>query len=57
MWTDITLENRDNLLKLLSEHLAQLAYLQTCLHNQDVEKLYRYFAEAKQVREIWGQSH
>lgn len=56
MWTDIALENRDMLLKLLSEHLAQLAYLQMCLHNQDAEKLYRYFAEAKQVRETWAQS-
>lgn len=57
MWTDIALENRDSLLKLLSEHLAQLAYLQMCLHNQDADKLYQYFAEAKQVRETWGQSH
>lgn len=57
MWTDIVLENRKMLLKLLSEHLAQLAYLQTCLHNQDAEKLYQYFAEAKQLRETWGQSH
>lgn len=57
MWTDIVLENREMLLKLLSEHLAQLAYLQTCLHNQDAEKLYQYFAEAKQLRETWGQSH
>lgn len=57
MWTDIMLENRDNLLTLLEEHLAQLAYLQSCLHHQDAEQLYRYFAEAKQVRETWGQSH
>lgn len=57
MWTDIALENREYLLKLLSEHLAQLAYLQTCLHNQDADKLYRYFAEAKQMRETWAQSN
>lgn len=57
MWTDIVLENRDILLKLLAEQQAQLAYVQACLASRDAEKLYRYFAEAKQVREAWGKEH
>lgn len=56
MWTDIVLDNRDTLLNLLADQQAQLAYLAQCLQQRDAEKLYRYFAEAKQVRESWQEN-
>ncbi|MDO5356510.1 MAG: prephenate dehydrogenase/arogenate dehydrogenase family protein [Conchiformibius sp.] len=53
MWADIALANRDSLSALLLRQQQQLAYLHGCLQTGDREALYRYFDEARTVRENW----
>lgn len=55
MWKDIMLENRQAMLALIEEQKRQLDYLSGCLKNQDAAALSTYFAQARDVREAWGQ--
>lgn len=56
MWTDIMLENRHGLTALIEDQKRQLDYLSGCLQRQDAAALAAYFAEAKNVREAWGEN-
>lgn len=53
IWTDICLANRETLLALIEGQTRQLAHIAEMLTKQDSEALYRYFEEAKALRDEW----
>lgn len=53
MWTEIALENRDDLLTLLSQQQEQITYLQNCLRDANQEALKCYLQEASDLRFQW----
>ncbi|MDO4432987.1 MAG: prephenate dehydrogenase/arogenate dehydrogenase family protein [Alysiella sp.] len=57
MWKDIILANRPALLDLIAAQQQQLNQLTQILHNQDAHALLNYLAQAREVREQWGQNN
>ncbi|EUJ41605.1 prephenate dehydrogenase [Brochothrix campestris] len=51
MWTDIILENRDNLVELLAMWQNEVALIQALVANGNEEAIHAFFAEAKTYRE------
>jgi prephenate dehydrogenase len=51
MWRDILLQNRDVLLKLLSQWKEEMEVVVNMLEDEDDTKIYQYFEEAKNFRD------
>ncbi|WP_409251177.1 prephenate dehydrogenase [Bacillus sp. SCS-153A] len=51
MWSDITLQNNDVLIKLLKEWNEHTRKLLEMIESQDYEETYRFFSEAKAFRD------
>lgn len=52
MWTPIFLQNKENVLDVLNEHIHQLMYFKECLEKDNQEALYRWMADANQIKKI-----
>lgn len=57
IWTDICLANRETLLALIEGQNRQLQRIAQMLSEQDSQALYRYFEEAKALRDEWLEHH
>lgn len=55
MWRDISLANRDALLRELQQYINELSSLQQALANNDAAKLEEIFSLAREVRSTWNQ--
>jgi prephenate dehydrogenase len=55
MWRDIALANQENLSIALKEFIAELSNFQRALNNGDAKKITRFFAMAKEHRDLWAQ--
>ena len=53
MWRDISLANRDALLREVKQYADELYVLYRALENNDADKLEEIFAEAQKVRSNW----
>ena len=53
IWTDICLDNKNSLIKLIAGLHDQLSKLERILEQENRDALYRYFEEAKQTRDEW----
>lgn len=51
MWSDITLQNNNVLIKLLREWKEHTGELLEMIENQDYDETYRFFSEAKEFRD------
>ena len=51
MWRDILLQNRDVLLKLLTQWKEEMEVVVNMLEDEDDTKIYQYFEEAKKFRD------
>ncbi|WP_280768216.1 prephenate dehydrogenase [Salipaludibacillus daqingensis] len=51
MWRDILLHNRDLLLPMLSDWKDIMNDVEQMIHEEDEEKIYAFFSDAKQVRD------
>ena len=51
MWRDILLQNRDVLLKLLTQWQEEMEVVVNMLEDEDETKIYQYFEEAKKFRD------
>jgi prephenate dehydrogenase len=54
MWRDISLANRDALLKELQQYQQELAHLQQLLDQSDAQALQDYLETASQARNAWA---
>jgi prephenate dehydrogenase len=52
MWTPIFLQNKENVLDVLDEHIHQLMYFKECLETDNQEALHRWMAGANQIKKI-----
>jgi prephenate dehydrogenase len=55
MWRDISLANREALLRELQQYMNELATLQQALADNDAAKLEEIFSLAREVRSTWTQ--
>ncbi len=55
MWRDISLANRDALLRELQQYINELSSLQQALADNDAAKLEEIFSLAREVRSTWTQ--
>lgn len=56
MWTDIALENRQNLIRALKDYSGDLKRLTALLKNKNTRGLNRFFALTKERRDAWENS-
>jgi prephenate dehydrogenase len=52
MWVPIFMQNRENVLDVLKEHIAQLSRFKESIEKEDHEYLLRLIAEANKIRRI-----
>jgi prephenate dehydrogenase len=52
MWTPIFIQNKENVLDVLDEHIHQLMYFKECLKSGNEEALNTWMARANQIRKI-----
>lgn len=52
MWTPILMQNRDNILDVLNEHITQLRKFKSCLEKENWEYLNELMSKANQIRRI-----
>lgn len=52
MWTPILMQNRENVLDVLNEHISQLRKFKSCLEKENWEYLNELMAKANQIRRI-----
>lgn len=52
MWTPILMQNRENVLDVLNEHIAQLRKFKSCLEKENWEYLSELMSKANQIRRI-----
>ncbi|MBI5856940.1 MAG: prephenate dehydrogenase [Sphingobacteriales bacterium] len=52
MWVPIFLQNKENVLDVLKEHITQLKRFKECLENDDEEYLKRLIEEANRIKKI-----
>jgi prephenate dehydrogenase len=55
MWRDISLANREALLRELQQYMNELATLRQALTDNDAAKLEEIFSQAREVRSTWTQ--
>ncbi|MDE3234667.1 MAG: prephenate dehydrogenase [Bacteroidota bacterium] len=52
MWAPIFMQNRENVLDVLNEHIAQLRKFKACLEKENVEYLYELMENANKIKRI-----
>jgi prephenate dehydrogenase len=52
MWTPILMQNKENVLDVLNEHIAQLKKFKSCLEKENWEYLNELMSHANQIRKI-----
>jgi prephenate dehydrogenase len=52
MWVPIFMQNRDNVLDVLNEHISQLRKFKTCLEKENAEYLMELIENANKIRRI-----
>jgi len=52
MWTPILMQNRENILDVLNEHITQLRKFKSCLEKENWEYLNELMSKANQIRRI-----
>jgi prephenate dehydrogenase len=52
MWTPILMQNRENVLDVLNEHISQLRKFKSCLEKENWEYLHELMTNANQIRRI-----
>ena len=52
MWAPIFMQNRDNVLDVLNEHIAQLRKFKACLEKENIEYLEELMVNANKIRRI-----
>lgn len=52
MWTPILMQNKENVLDVLNEHISQLRKFKSCLEKENWEYLRELMAQANQIRRI-----
>jgi prephenate dehydrogenase len=52
MWTPILMQNRENVLDVLNEHISQLKKFKSCLEKENWEYLNELMTNANQIRRI-----
>ena len=52
MWTPILMQNRENVLDVLNEHISQLRKFKSCLEKENWEYLNELMSNANQIRRI-----
>ncbi len=52
MWVPIFMQNRDNVLDVLNEHITQLRKFKSCLERENYEYLHELIANANKIRRI-----
>jgi prephenate dehydrogenase len=52
MWTPILMQNRENVLDVLNEHISQLKKFKSCLEKENWEYLNELMTKANQIRRI-----
>jgi prephenate dehydrogenase len=52
MWTPILMQNRENVLDVLNEHITQLRKFKSCLEKENWEYLNELMTKANQIRRI-----
>lgn len=54
MWVPIFMQNRENVLDVLNEHISQLRKFKSCLEKENYEYLYELIENANKIRRILG---
>ncbi len=54
MWVPIFMQNRDNVLDVLNEHITQLRKFKSCLEKENYEYLHELIENANKIRRILG---
>ena len=52
MWTPILIQNRENVLDVLNEHISQLRKFKSCLEKENWDYLHELMTNANQIRRI-----
>lgn len=52
MWAPIFMQNRDNVLDVLNEHISQLRKFKACLEKENYEYLWELMEQANQIKKI-----
>ena len=52
MWAPIFMQNRENVLDVLNEHISQLRKFKACLEKENMEYLYELMENANKIRRI-----
>ena len=52
MWVPIFMQNRENVLDVLNEHIFQLQKFKTCLENENFEALQQLITDANKIKRI-----
>ncbi|WP_262249562.1 prephenate dehydrogenase [Parapedobacter soli] len=52
MWTPIFMQNRENVLEVLEEHIKQLQHVHDVLENEDYDAFYRLIKKSNKIRRI-----
>jgi len=52
MWAPIFMQNRENVLDVLNEHISQLRKFKACLEKENMEYLYELMENANKIRKI-----
>lgn len=52
MWAPIFMQNRDNVLDVLNEHITQLRKFKACLEKENMEYLYELMENANKIRRV-----
>jgi prephenate dehydrogenase len=54
MWVPIFMQNRDNVLDVLNEHISQLRKFKSCLEKENYDYLQELIENANRIRRILG---
>jgi len=52
MWAPIFMQNRENVLDVLNEHISQLRKFKSCLEKENYEYLVELMQNANKIRKI-----
>jgi prephenate dehydrogenase len=52
MWAPIFMQNRENILDVLNEHISQLRKFKACLEKENIEYLRELIENANKIRRI-----
>jgi len=52
MWAPIFMQNRDNVLDVLNEHISQLRKFKACLEKENMDYLYELMENANKIRRV-----